>query len=113
MTQKGGWRIWVAQRFEDSLLNSGFLTVIKDGSDNKEQSSVRTPLDKPSFYTKTYRVVLDGEPVNMVLKFVYNLRDGYADFDFHYKRFPDGRTVSKVNVEQRMHSLSVPPREAK
>ena len=101
--RKGGWRIWVARRFEESLLNSGFLKLLKDGSHiNAQDSPVRTPLEEPSFYTRTYRVILDGEPVNMIFKLVYNLRDGWADFDFQYRKFPDGRDVTVAEVDRKL-----------
>ena len=112
---KASWRVGFVRRFEESLLNSGFLQLLTDGAhDGQQQGSlpVRTPLSEPSFYTKKYRRLLDGVPVNTVVKFVYNLREGWADFDIYYKKFADGKYMSQAEVNARLDAL-VPVEEGK
>jgi len=102
------WRVGFVSRFEKSLLASGFLMPLKDGAHDGAQKGtlpVRTPLKEPSFYTRKYRLVLDGVPVSTIVKFVYNLRDGWADFDIYYKRFADGVDMSKEAADKKLDSL--------
>jgi hypothetical protein len=103
------WTITVAQRFEESLLNKGFLRLQYDGSKPDPNGQLVNP--SLTFYTRTYQVVLDKQPVNMRVRFVYNLRDEWADFDFLYgagnKRVPQG------DVDRMLVQASTEANEAK
>ena len=49
--------------------------LVYDGKLN----STPVQIDNPSFYTRVYRLALDGKPVNTWIRFIYNQRDGWAD----------------------------------
>jgi hypothetical protein len=66
---------------ENAVRNTGWFVLVKDGS--KEPIDINW-LDTPSFYTKLYRMKLDGEFVNTWVRFVYNTRDNWADFEMRY-----------------------------
>lgn len=62
--------------FERAIKNMGFR-LIHDGS--KESRDVKW-LSAPTFFTRTYRSYVDGQPVNTFIRFTYDLRTGDADF---------------------------------
>jgi hypothetical protein len=72
-----------------------------DGSNPSQQIS-NVQVSSPSYYTKKYQLVLDGEPVNTAVKFVYNLRDGVADFDIYYHKFKGARDASDTKAIKAM-----------
>lgn len=69
---------------ETAVSNTGWFMAVKDGS----QPHGAVQAENPSMYTKIYRMRLDGQFVNTWIKFVYNHRDGWADFTIIYE--PDG-----------------------
>lgn len=77
---------------ENAVQNTGWFVVVKDGS--KEPTDVNW-LTTPSFYTKLYRMKLDGEFVNTWLRFVYNYRDNWADFEMTYRNDSEVRATSR------------------
>lgn len=54
--------------------NRNLFKLVHDGSQGGSR-----------FYTKVYRMVLDGKPVNTWIRFTYDLRAGWADVSFSYK----------------------------
>lgn len=52
-------------------------------------------VDKPTFYTRVYRIVLDGEPINTWVRFIYDLRDGWADMRISNKDLKEWNKLTK------------------
>ena len=77
------WKVKLVESLERSLLRSGHLVLLHDGCQPDARDIDRS--GSPSFFTRMYRVNLEGHPSNIVLKLVYDLRDGHADFDFIYR----------------------------
>ena len=57
--------------------------LVHDGQQNPGQ--FQFPPEEVRFYTRTYRWILDGTPVNTWVKFIYDLREGEATVEatFH------------------------------
>lgn len=55
--------------------------LVYDGKLN----STPVQIDNPSFYTRVYRLKLDGQPVNTWIRFIYNKRDNWADMRISVK----------------------------
>jgi len=67
--------------FERAIRSMGFV-LIRDGS--KEPQDIKW-LDKPTFFTRVYRLKLDDQWVNTWIRFTYDNRTGWADFTISYK----------------------------
>jgi len=57
--------------------------LVHDGQKNPGQ--FQFPPEEVRFYTRTYRWLIDGKPVNTWVKFIYDLREGEATVEatFH------------------------------
>ncbi len=65
---------------ERALTNTDWFVLLHDGYRRTDKDQV----SDPTFYTRLYRMRLDGEFVNTWIKFVYNLRDNWADFELSW-----------------------------
>ena len=99
------WTIKVAKCMESNMQNSKHWILLKDGAHEPQNSPVATPLSEPSFYTKIYRFSPDGIPVNTIAKFVYNIRDGWADFDLNYKIIQNSKKSMEKEVAARVDTV--------
>lgn len=70
--------IGLVQWFEKGIVGSGWFVLLHDGSLSTLPGGQTSA---PSFYTKLYRMKLDGKFVNTRIRFVYNHRDNWADFE--------------------------------
>jgi hypothetical protein len=66
---------------EKAFKNMGFV-LVHDGS--RETKDINW-LSKPTFFTRTLRLKLDGEFVDTWVKFTYDLRTGDADFRISHR----------------------------
>ena len=80
--------------FEKACVGSGWFEMVKDGR-NPHSGGMEQASD-PSFYVRKYRMKLDGEYVNTWIKFVYNHRDGWADFSMSYHDLDTFNRVMKL-----------------
>lgn len=78
---KGGW-VCLWERFVQQL----GLVLVHDGQRNPGQFEF--PPEEVRFYTKTYQVHLDGQPVKTWVKFRYDLREGEVGVDLTWRE-PD------------------------
>lgn len=65
---------------EMALQNTGWFVLLHDGTQRKESDQIQNP----TFFTRTYRMNIDGQMVNTWVKFIYDYRDGWADFMMSY-----------------------------
>lgn len=97
--RKQPWRISLVKRVEETMINNKMVKLVYDGSKAKgRENSVQTT--EPTMFTRKYQLILlnDG-PVNTMVKFVYNYRDGYADFDIFYHKFRGAADSSNERLE--------------
>ncbi len=102
--------IGLVKFIERALWNTGWFVLTKDGSTQPTDVSW---LDTPSFYTKVYRMKLDGEYVNTWVRFIYNERDNWADFEMTY-RDQEGMKASARELSSRrlVKVIGATPEEA-
>ena len=70
--------------FERSVRSMGFM-LMRDGSKKSGNSQDIQWLDKPTFFSRVYRLKLDGIWVNTWIRFTYDARTGWADFSISHK----------------------------
>ena len=75
--------IGVVNFLEQAMVNTGWFKMVRDGS--KPETALWKSAPEPTFYVKVYRMKLDGAFTNTWVKFVYNVRDNWADFEVTYK----------------------------
>ena len=78
-------RIEVSECLLERLARSYGFVLIRDGSLRRDFPNA----GKPTFYTRVYRLKLDGEFVNTYLRFKYDLRTGWADIDIGLSDFKE------------------------
>jgi len=71
---------------------------MRDGS--KDPQDIKW-LDKPTFFSRVYRLKLDDQWVNTWIRFTYDIRTGWADFTISYKDLEvlDDAMTRKENKE--------------
>lgn len=94
---------------EKALWNTDWFVLIKDGS---TQPTDVNWLDMPSFYTKVYRMKLDGELVNTWVRFIYNLRDNWADFEISYRDTTVRASARELSSRRLVRAIGATPEEA-
>jgi len=67
--------------FERACRSMGFV-LMRDGS--KTPQDIQW-LEKPTFFSRVYRLRLDDIWVNTWIRFTYDTRNGYADFNISHK----------------------------
>lgn len=65
----------------ERLLRANGFRLIHDGQRNPGQ--IQLPPEEVALFTRQYRLYLDGEPVNTWVKFTYDNRSQFADFEIH------------------------------
>lgn len=68
--------------WERLIRRSPEWVLVHDGQRNPGQFEF--PPEEVRFYTRVYRWLIDGEPVNTWAKFVYDLREGEATVHLTY-----------------------------
>lgn len=63
---------------EEVVKVSGMFKLVHDGSESGSR-----------YYTKTYQMVLDGQPLKTWVRFRYDLRDNWADVRISRKNIAD------------------------
>jgi hypothetical protein len=93
--------IELVELIESSFANAGILSLVHSGKegDNPDQ------MDTPSFYTRVYRMKLDGDFIDTWVRFKYNLRDGWADFYVSFREPAIGTDPERVKKEQNSRRL--------
>ncbi len=91
----GNKRMCLLEKFFKS---NGFV-LVHDGQNNPGQ--FKLPPEEVKCYTRKYRLVLDGKPVNTWVVFRYDERAEFADFEI-YSREPHlkGREKMLLNIEE-------------
>ena len=72
--------------WERLIKDAGAFVLVHDGQRNPGQFEF--PPEEIRFYTRTYRLLIDGEPVNTWVKFKYDLREGEVSVDLTWRE-PD------------------------
>lgn len=80
---------------ERLLRDNGFV-LVHDGQRNPEQ--IELPPEEVRFFTREYRLKLDGQFVNTWVKFIYDNRSGTVDFEIH-SREPHTRGREKLTLK--------------
>ena len=88
-------------RTEELFISLG-AELIHDGLKNPGQFEF--PADEVSFYTRYYRLKMDGEFINTWVLFKYDKRTGWADFEVTYR---DPRTNIKEVEKRRLKMAEV------
>lgn len=73
--------LWMCD-WEKLLKRTGLFVLVHDGQNNPGQ--FKLPPEEVRFYTRTYRMVLVGGPVNTWVKFKYDLREDEVNIDVTY-----------------------------
>lgn len=81
---------------ERLLMKAGF-ELVHDGQNSPCQ--VQLPPEEVSCYTKKYRWKIDGKFVNTWVRFFYDKRGQFADFEI-YSRDPDLKGREKMLMSQ-------------
>jgi hypothetical protein len=72
--------IAVTEQIEKALCGTGWFRLEHNGESAGTQSG-----ELSAYYTRKYRMYLDGKSVNTCLWFRYNRRDGWADVDIRIR----------------------------
>ncbi|MDG6912639.1 MAG: hypothetical protein JRN35_06100 [Nitrososphaerota archaeon] len=82
--------IGIVKLIERAVVNTDAFVLIDDSSGFAPEGGQAT--ERPSFYTKTYRMKLDWrgptEFLATAVRFTYNYRDNWADVEFHCDSSP-------------------------
>lgn len=103
MTKHVRRTIGIVKFIERFVINTGWFKTIHDGS--QPTGNVPGDTESPQFYTRRYRMELDGEPVNTFVKFVYNYRDNWADFYVSTNFVPDGITSREASCRRMLRTM--------
>lgn len=103
MTKHVRRTIGIVRFVERFVVNTGWFRLIHDGS----QPTGNVPGDTGSqqFYTKHYRMELDGEPVNTFIRFVYDYRNNWADFYVSTTFVPNGITSREASCRRILRTM--------
>jgi len=66
---------------ERAMQSMGFV-LLRDGSKNPQDIKW---LEKPTFFSRVYRLKLDDKWVNTWIRFTYDVRSGYADLSISHR----------------------------
>lgn len=86
---------------ERILRSNGFI-LVHDGQQNTEGAQLID--DGVSFFIRKYRLKMDGEFVNTWIKFIYDDRSQYVDFEIYSK---DKETRGREKMVLGKESLKV------
>ena len=75
-------KLWMCD-WEKLLKQTGVFVLVHDGQNNPGQFVL--PPEEVRFYTRTYRMILGGQPVNTWVKFRYDLREEEVALDVTYR----------------------------
>ena len=85
---------------ERLVVRAGFV-LVHDGKNGEGQFNI-----DPSFYTRTYRLKLDGEFVNTWLKFKYDARSSLADLSMSWKDLDEWERVTEEEMVRAIPDMS-------
>lgn len=85
---------------EKFCVATGWFNLQHDGGKGKDEER----LGKPSFYTRLYRMELEGKPTDTWVRFVFNEAEGWGDFTVSYREHPGTVPTAREAASRRLLS---------
>lgn len=85
---------------EKFCVATGWFSLQKDG----EKGTDEERLGKPTFFTRLYRLELDGKRTDTWVRFVFNEAEGWGDFTVSYREHPGTVPTAREAASRRLLS---------